>query len=110
MGMRGFLKCERFVFMIAVRQFRLPHRIHHTLPRPATMIVCVCRRVSDRDIHRAAREGVGSFDDLQTETGVGTACGSCVDCALDAWDEACQCAGARASQTHRTIEIRAVAA
>jgi bacterioferritin-associated ferredoxin len=76
----------------------------------ATMIVCVCRRISDRDIHRAAREGVGSFDDLQAETGVGTACGSCVDYAQDTWDEACQCAGAQASLAHRTFEIRAIAA
>jgi bacterioferritin-associated ferredoxin len=52
------------------------------------MIVCVCRRVSDRDIHRAAREGVPSFDELQAELGVATACGACLDCALDTWSQA----------------------
>lgn len=75
------------------------------------MIVCVCRRVSDRDIHRAAREGVSSFDDLQADTGVGTACGSCVDCARDTWADACQCATAQvAAAGRRPFEIRAVAA
>ena len=45
------------------------------------MIVCVCHRVSDRDIGRAVREGCTDFDTLQAELRVGTACGACVDCA-----------------------------
>jgi bacterioferritin-associated ferredoxin len=45
------------------------------------MIVCVCRRISDRDIARAARDGCMSFDDLQIDIGVGTCCGKCHDCA-----------------------------
>ena len=40
------------------------------------MIVCVCRRVSDRDIARHARAGM-SFDDIQFELGVATQCGQC---------------------------------
>jgi len=60
------------------------------------MIVCVCKRVSERDIQRAAHDGVGSFDELQDELGVGTACGSCIDCARGSWDEACRCNGTRA--------------
>jgi bacterioferritin-associated ferredoxin len=52
------------------------------------MIVCVCRRVSDRDIHGAARDGVASFDALQDELGVATACGACLDCARDTWAQA----------------------
>ncbi len=44
------------------------------------MILCICRRVSDRDIARAA--GVCTdFDELQDATGAGTACGACLDCA-----------------------------
>lgn len=74
------------------------------------MIVCVCRRVSDRDIHRAAREGVGSFDELQSELGIATACGSCVDCAHATWSEACACAGAAAPASRRSYEIRPLAA
>jgi bacterioferritin-associated ferredoxin len=46
-----------------------------------TMIVCVCHRVSDRDIAAQARSGCPDFDALQDELRVGTACGACVDCA-----------------------------
>ena len=44
------------------------------------MIVCVCKRVSDREIVRHARAGMG-FDDIQFELGVATQCGRCADCA-----------------------------
>ena len=47
------------------------------------MIVCICRRVSDRDIAHAAKGGCASFDELQFELGVGTGCGACGDCARD---------------------------
>lgn len=40
------------------------------------MIVCVCNRISDREITRCARVGLG-FDDIQLELGVGTCCGRC---------------------------------
>ncbi len=45
------------------------------------MIICICHRISDRDITRAVREGCASFDELQDETRVATACGACHDCA-----------------------------
>jgi bacterioferritin-associated ferredoxin len=54
------------------------------------MIVCVCRRVSDRDIERAARDGCPSFDALQDELQVATACGACTDCARKTFDAHCQ--------------------
>ena len=41
------------------------------------MIICICHRISDRDITRAVREGCASFDELQDETRVATACGAC---------------------------------
>lgn len=44
------------------------------------MIVCVCRRVSDRDIHQAVHNGAACFDDLQIDTGVATQCGRCEGC------------------------------
>ncbi len=47
------------------------------------MIVCVCHRISDRDIARAAQEGCASFDELQFELAVATCCGKCHDCARD---------------------------
>lgn len=46
------------------------------------MIVCVCRRISDREIARHARAGM-SFDDIQFELGVATQCGQCEGCARD---------------------------
>ena len=46
------------------------------------MIVCVCRRVSDREIVRHARAGM-SFDDIQFELGVATQCGQCEGCARE---------------------------
>lgn len=47
------------------------------------MIVCICHRVSDRDIARAARQGCANFDELQQALSVATACGRCLDCARD---------------------------
>jgi bacterioferritin-associated ferredoxin len=50
------------------------------------MIVCVCRRVSDREIARHARAGM-SFDEIQFELGVATQCGRCESCARDVVDQ-----------------------
>lgn len=46
------------------------------------MIVCVCHRVSDREIARHARAGM-DFSDIQLELGVATQCGRCETCARD---------------------------
>ena len=50
------------------------------------MIVCVCHRISDRDIARAVHAGCASFDELQADLAVATACGSCHDCAVETFD------------------------
>ncbi|MEJ8835955.1 (2Fe-2S)-binding protein [Ramlibacter sp. AN1133] len=55
------------------------------------MIVCVCRRVSDREIARHARAGM-SFDDIQFELGVATQCGQCESCAREVHAQ-CACSG-----------------
>jgi bacterioferritin-associated ferredoxin len=77
------------------------------------VIVCVCHRVSDRDIEREVRHGCASFDELQDELRVGTACGTCTDCARDTFDVARACrptvAEARAANAARVIPIAAVA-
>jgi bacterioferritin-associated ferredoxin len=52
----------------------------------ASMIVCVCHQVSDRDIAHAARQGCASYDELQEHLRVGTACGACGDCARKTFD------------------------
>ena len=49
--------------------------------------MCICHRVSDRDITRAVREGCASFDELQDQTRVATACGACHECAHRAFHE-----------------------
>ncbi len=53
------------------------------------MIVCVCRRVSDRDIANAVKEGAACFDAVQFDTGVATQCGRCGECAREAFEHAC---------------------
>jgi bacterioferritin-associated ferredoxin len=58
------------------------------------MIVCLCRRVSDRDIRSHVESGVSNFELLQDETGVASACGCCHDCAREVFDAAVLKSGA----------------
>ena len=51
------------------------------------MIICLCHKVSDRDIARQVAGGCRDFDTLQEQTSVATACGACTDCALDLMHE-----------------------
>lgn len=53
------------------------------------MIVCVCNRVSDRDIDHAVRAGTHAFDLLLDDTRVASCCGRCRDCAREVFDAAC---------------------
>ena len=74
------------------------------------MIVCVCHRVSDRDIAIAASSGCPSFEALQDDLRVATACGACHDCAREVFDES-RVAGSTANGAgRRTIAIQALAA
>ena len=73
------------------------------------MIVCVCHRVSDRDIHNEVRHGCASFEELQDELRVATACGRCGDCARDTFDAARAC-HAGAAGASRVVAITPVAA
>jgi bacterioferritin-associated ferredoxin len=50
--------------------------------RLPAMIVCVCHRISDREIARHVRAGM-DFDDIQFELGVATQCGQCESCARE---------------------------
>jgi bacterioferritin-associated ferredoxin len=48
-------------------------RIHN-----ASMIVCICKAVSDKHIRSAVRGGATNLRDLTRELGVGTCCGKCL--------------------------------
>jgi len=74
------------------------------------MIVCLCRRVSDRDIRRAVQQGVDNFETLQDDTGVASHCGACHDCARDVFDEAMNACGKRCSIPIVLLESAAAAA
>jgi bacterioferritin-associated ferredoxin len=53
------------------------------------MIVCLCHRVSDRDIHHAVQQGTTCFEVLQDDLRVASSCGACGDCAREVFDSAC---------------------
>ena len=65
------------------------------------MIVCVCRRVSAREIARHARAGMG-FDEIQFELGVATQCGRCETCARDIVSQCCATSPVAAIQLHES--------
>ena len=48
-------------------------RVHNS-----TMIVCVCKAVSERHIRTAVKGGATSLRDLTRDLGVGTCCGKCL--------------------------------
>ena len=52
------------------------------------MIVCLCHRISDRDIERAVASGTRCFEVLQDETRLASSCGCCHDCAREVFDTA----------------------
>jgi bacterioferritin-associated ferredoxin len=45
------------------------------------MYVCVCHGISEKRLQQAILEGVRSFEQLQTRTGIATCCGACEPCA-----------------------------
>ena len=53
------------------------------------MIVCLCHRVSDRDIQAAVRAGTRCFEQLQDDLRVASSCGCCHECAREVFDGAC---------------------
>ena len=59
------------------------------------MIVCLCHRISDRDIERAVQAGARSFDQFQDDTCIARNCACCDDCAREVFDAACAKAGGR---------------
>ena len=58
------------------------------------MYVCICKQITDRDIHGALDNGACSFKDIRNELGVGTECGECTNhvrkCIRQAHKESCE--------------------
>ncbi|HMO47985.1 MAG TPA: (2Fe-2S)-binding protein [Rubrivivax sp.] len=69
------------------------------------MIVCLCHRVSDRDIRMEVASGTRCFELLQDDTRVASSCGSCHDCAREVFDRAC--AGHGAGEVHAAARAEA---
>ena len=51
------------------------------------MYVCICNAVTDKQIRRAARNGVSNLYELRGELGVAAGCGSCANVAEEILDE-----------------------
>lgn len=69
------------------------------------MIVCLCHRISDRDIRFAVQQGTTCFEVLQDQSRVASSCGSCGDCAREVFDAACAArrASGAAAEPARTV-------
>jgi nitrogen fixation NifU-like protein len=51
--------------------------------KEATVEICHCLNITDKDIETAFHNGARSWDDLQSATKIGTVCGGCKDKALE---------------------------
>lgn len=69
------------------------------------MIVCLCHRISDRDIVRAVESGTDCFEALQDDTRLASSCGCCHDCAREVFDAALQRRGAEGAPERRVITL-----
>ncbi len=54
------------------------------------MYVCICNAVTDKQIRRAAKNGVDNLYELRESLGVASNCGSCADEAQTILDESGQ--------------------
>ncbi|MEY4592673.1 MAG: hypothetical protein RIR18_1568 [Pseudomonadota bacterium] len=53
------------------------------------MYVCICKGVTERHIHQAARDGAKTLKDLRRDLGVTLDCGRCAGCANQCLKKAC---------------------
>ena len=61
------------------------------------MYVCICNAITDKQIRRAAKNGVDNLYELREHLGVASNCGSCADQAQSILQETCQAGGAQPS-------------
>ncbi len=69
------------------------------------MIVCLCHRISDRDIVRAVEAGTDCFEALQDDTRLASSCGCCHDCAREVFEDARQRVCASTTPERRVIAL-----
>jgi len=62
------------------------------------MIVCLCHRISDRDIAQAVKDGIRDFETLQDDTCLARNCACCEGCAREVFEQACATV-----QVHRRV-------
>ncbi|BAQ65948.1 (2Fe-2S)-binding protein [Geminocystis sp. NIES-3709] len=52
------------------------------------MYVCICKGITERDIHKAVEQGISSLEKLSEVTSVSKDCGCCTDYACKVLREA----------------------
>lgn len=52
------------------------------------MYVCVCKAVTEREVHQAIRGGARTLRDLRSDLGIISECGRCAGCARQCLREA----------------------
>ncbi|CAA6816147.1 MAG: (2Fe-2S)-binding protein [uncultured Thiotrichaceae bacterium] len=52
------------------------------------MYVCICNAVTDREIKKAVKQGVNTFDQVRDQLGVASCCGQCESHAREVINEA----------------------
>jgi len=58
------------------------------------MYVCICKRITDHQVHDAIGRGARSLEDLGRELGVATGCGQCACFASEMLERAPAASGA----------------
>ena len=53
------------------------------------MIVCVCNRITEKEVRKAARSGASTPEQAYASVGCEVQCGCCLDYARDLIDEEC---------------------
>lgn len=54
-----------------------------------SMYVCICNSVTDREIKKAVKQGIDTFDEVRNQLGVSSCCGQCENHAREVINEAC---------------------
>jgi bacterioferritin-associated ferredoxin len=77
--------------------------IDQLLREGASMIVCVCNNISDREIRQAVDLGLSTMAELRQDLGVATCCGKCFSCAEEILNEHLASAGLQETQLKRPV-------